>query len=164
MVKPIEEISTADVNVVPALNNVCSVEPQSLEYIEDPYFNLPDEEITPSLDKYEDNLDDDEITVHCWKDIDGIELETELYLQSLRLDQILVDHNSDLDDSKLCIETEFVARKVSVMPLRLFMKKIADVKVTFQDLSKPYFFKMSTNNSYKQFLDISGGNKYIYIK
>lgn len=156
--------------------------PSSLEYIEDPYFPGLDQDATPSLDEvYDEEEDDDGVSVMQWP------METELYLRSLTLDQllsvpdedienILIDPihedeegNIDLDDHQR-VEAEFVPRSEPererfrshlqslnrIRKIRFMTKKaMRDIKVTFVDLSKPYLVKISSNDNYKKFLNIS---------
>lgn len=118
------------------------VEPTSLEYMEDPYFIPPDDDSTPSFDVAIDELD---------------ELED---LQTWTHEDPDADWRAlpDLAESALCIETEFYMDNKR-RRLRIFKKKIREVRVTFQDLSKPYLAKMSSHTNYKKFLGITvGGN------
>jgi hypothetical protein len=160
-----------------------SIEPSSLEYIEDSY--LPpslDHNVTPSLDDDICEYDYDFV-----RSVDGDELqgvydengachwseETDLYLRSLTLDQILtVPDDLISDQSEMqSVETEFtpfeqsspnVSSKTSRLKhylatnkLRfLTRRKIRDVKVTFFDFSKPYLAKISSGDNYKNFLNI----------
>ncbi|XP_030027585.2 tumor protein D54 isoform X1 [Manduca sexta] len=117
-----------------------SVEPTSLEYMEDPYFVPPDDDSTPSFDVAVDELDDlDEL--HTWTQDDP-----EADWRTL----------PDLAESALCIETEFYMDNRR-RRLRIFRKKMREVRVTFQDLSKPYLAKMSSHTNYKKFLGITVG-------
>lgn len=116
------------------------VEPTSLEYMEDPYFVPPDDDSTPSFDVAVDELDDlDDIT--NWP----VE-ENDADWRSL----------PDLVESALCIETEFYMDNRR-RRLRIFKKKMREVRVTFQDLSKPYLAKVSSHTNYKKFLGITPG-------
>jgi hypothetical protein len=158
-----------------------SIEPSSLEYIEDSYLP-PSLDVTPSLD------DICEYGYDFMRSVDGDELqgvydengaachwseETDLYLRSLTLDQILTvpdDLMSDQSEMQ-SVETEFtpfeessliVSSKTSRLKhylatnkLRfLTRKKIRDVKVTFFDFSKPYLAKISSGDNYKNLLNI----------
>lgn len=113
-------------------------EPASLEYMEDPYFVPPDDDSTPSFDVAVDELD---------------ELAD---LAAWRLRENDVDSLPDLADSALCIETEFYVDNRR-RRLRIFKKKMREVRVTFQDLSKPYLAKVSSHTNYKKFLGITPG-------
>lgn len=156
--------------------------PVSLEYIEDPYFPGLEQDATPSLDEVfdGDEEDDDGAGGGPWP------IETELYLRSLTLDQllsvpdedienILIDpiHDLDEEEEQQRVEAEFVPntetdgerfrshlqRLNRIRRIRLFTKKaMRDIKVTFVDLSKPYLVKISSNDNYKKFLNISNSN------
>ncbi|XP_052742311.1 tumor protein D52 isoform X2 [Bicyclus anynana] len=114
-----------------------SVEPTSLEYMEDPYFVPPDDDSTPSFDVAVDELED----IVNWPQDD-----TEAEWRAL----------PDLADSALCIETEFYMDNRR-RRLRIFRKKMREVRVTFQDLSKPYLARVSSHTNYKKFLGITPG-------
>lgn len=116
------------------------MEPASLEYMEDPYFVPPDDDSTPSFDVAVDELDElGEITSWPQDDPDA-------------------DWRNlpELAESSLCIETEFYIDNRR-RRLRIFRKKMREVRVTFQDLSKPYLAKVSSNTNYKKFLGITLG-------
>lgn len=115
------------------------LEPTSLEYMEDPYFVPPDDDSTPSFDVAVDELD--ELEEPSWPQNDP------------DADWRMLP---DLADSALCIETEFYVDNRR-RRLRIFRKKIREVRVTFQDLSKPYLAKMSSHTNYKKFLGIAVG-------
>ncbi|XP_050362737.1 tumor protein D53 homolog isoform X2 [Nymphalis io] len=117
-----------------------SVEPASLEYMEDPYFLPPDDASTPSFDVAVDELDELENLVSWPQD------DTEADWRTL----------PDLVESALCIETEFYMDNRR-RRLRIFRKKMREVRVTFQDLSKPYLAKVSSHTNYKKFLGITPG-------
>ncbi|XP_069359357.1 tumor protein D52 isoform X2 [Maniola hyperantus] len=117
-----------------------SVEPTSLEYMEDPYFLPPDDDSTPSFDVAVDELDELEDIVNWPQD------DTEAEWRAL----------PDLAESALCIETEFYMDNRR-RRLRIFRKKMREVRVTFQDLSKPYLARMSSHTNYKKFLGITPG-------
>jgi hypothetical protein len=149
-------------------------DPPSLEYIEDPYIPKLDHVITPSLDEITEYDYDDggaSLSHHNWSE------ETEMYLRSLTLDQILgpPSEESDVDVELQTVETEFTphncdsTRKTNGL-LNKFLskrtnskfslftkKKIHDVKVTFIDFSKPYLARISSGENYKTFLNISQG-------
>ncbi|XP_013134969.1 PREDICTED: uncharacterized protein LOC106100596 isoform X2 [Papilio polytes] len=118
-----------------------SAEPASLEYMEDPYFVPPDDDSTPSFDVAVDELDELEELANWPRDA-----EAEADWRAL----------PDLADSALCIETEFYMDNRR-RRLRIFRKKIREVRVTFQDLSKPYLAKVSSHTNYKKFLGITPG-------
>ncbi|XP_045448703.1 tumor protein D54 [Melitaea cinxia] len=116
------------------------VEPASLEYMEDPYFLPPNDDSTPSFDVAVDELDELEKIVSWPQD------DTEADWRTL----------PDLAESSLCIETEFYVDNRR-RRLRIFKKKMREVRVTFQDLSKPYLAKVSSHTNYKKFLGITPG-------
>lgn len=156
-----------------------SIEPSSLEYIEDSYLPKMDHNVTPSLDEITDydyrflNCDDldlsgvyDENGACHWSE------ETDMYLRSLTLDQILTVPDDLMDDPTelQAVETEFtpfdesppslsrtsrLKNFLSTNKLRfLTRKKMRDVRVTFVDFSKPYLAKISSGENYKNFLNI----------
>jgi hypothetical protein len=160
-----------------------SIEPSSLEYIEDEYLPTLDQNVTPSLDeiceydyrflKCDDDLDLNEIYDENgpshWSE------EADLYLRSLTLDQILYVPDDFIDDTTemQAVETEFSPFEEHSPPsntlsrtnrlknylrtnkLRfLTRKKMRDVRVTFVDFSKPYLAKISSRDNYKNFLNI----------
>jgi hypothetical protein len=100
---------------------------ESLEYEEDCYYSYVAESGTPSFD-------------HCWPE-DGN------FVENLPV--------SGLDDSlaaevdPFCVEAEFYSKPAS--------KKARSVRVTFQDLSKPYFAKVSSPRNYRRFLQLVKG-------
>lgn len=115
------------------LEQLETLEPQSLEYIEDPYFIRLESHATPSLDEDED----DESEAVTWSRLSPPDLH---------------------DDSLLCVETEFVSdQKPRRGRLLVFKRRVRDVRVTFQDLSKPYLVKISSHNNYKKFLGLAAG-------
>nr|XP_021206338.1 tumor protein D54 isoform X2 [Bombyx mori] len=116
-------------------SSVRSAGPASLEYMEDPYFVPPDDDSTPSFDVAVDELDElEELQTWAHNDLDA-------------------DWRAlpDIAESALCIETEFYMDNRR-RRLRIFRKKMREVRVTFQDLSKPYLAKMSSHTNYKKFL------------
>lgn len=116
------------------------MEPTSLEYMEDPYFVPPDDDSTPSFDVAVDELEEmEELTTWPRED-------PESDWRAL----------PDLAESALCIETEFYMDNRR-RRLRIFRKKMREVRVTFQDLSKPYLAKVSSHSNYKKFLGITPG-------
>lgn len=160
-----------------------SIEPSSLEYIEDSYLPKMDHNVTPSLDdisEYDyrfmkcDDLDEfndayDENGACHWSE------EADLYLRSLTLDQILSIPDDIIDESPelQAVETEFSPLEqssqasalsspnrlknylISTNKLRfLTRKKMRDVRVTFVDFSKPYLAKISSGDNYKNFLNM----------
>lgn len=151
------------------------IEPSSLEYIEDSYVPNIELNATPSLDDlaaYDcDDLDDfcENVT---WSK------ETDLFLRSLTLDQILtfpdelcvIDENiemqsvefSHVDNSHqntaLSDNNQTFLEKTKNKWRLLTRRKMRDVRVTFVDLSKPYILKISSSDNYKKFLNIGGKN------
>lgn len=159
-----------------------SIEPSSLEYIEDSYFPKLDHNVTPSLDELTDydyrymkcdDLDElndvyDENGACHWSE------EADMYLRSLTLDQILTIPDDLVDDPELqTVETEFSPVEqssqatalstsnrlknylIKTNKLRfLTRKKMRDVRVTFVDFSKPYLAKISSGDNYKNFLNM----------
>lgn len=137
--------------------------PLSIEYIEDPYFTQLETDVNPSFDEvneFDDQYYDNEIDAAEWS------AETELYLRSLTLDQILaIPDELELTHDLQTVETEFspiIEQKPvkKFFRLKLFSKKaLREVKVTFIDLSKPYLAKISSNDNYKKFLNMSTTGK-----
>lgn len=101
----------------------------------------PDDDSTPSFDLAVDELDELEELANWPRDSDA-----EADWRAL----------PDLAESALCIETEFYMDNRR-RRLRIFKKKIREVRVTFQDLSKPYLAKVSSHKNYKKFLGITPG-------
>lgn len=148
-----------------------SIEPSSLEYIEDSYLPKIDQNATPSLDELEefecDEIDDDNFDEH-WTQ------EADLYLRSLTLDQILTVPDDILDLQEMqTVETEFTPINddscsgavtssnrlknylLSTNKLKFLTKrKMREVRVTFVDFSKPYLAKISSGENYKSFLSM----------
>lgn len=164
-----------------------SIEPSSLEYIEDSYLPKIDLNMTPSLDEICEydygymKSDDDEDELNGVYDENGAchwSEETDMYLRSLTLDQILTVPDGLIDSTELqAVETEFSPVDQS-SPLSnssrlrnylrstnklkfLTRKKMRDVRVTFVDFSKPYLAKISSGDNYKNFLNIGnhGGDE-----
>lgn len=159
-----------------------SIEPSSLEYIEDSYLPKLDHNTTPSLDEISEYdyrfLKCDDLDLNDIYDENGAchwSEEADLYLRSLTLDQILSVPDDFIDDpSELqAVETEFspfeegatstlpmsrssrLKRFFSTNRLRfLTRKKMREVRVTFVDFSKPYLAKISSRDNYKSFLNI----------
>jgi hypothetical protein len=159
-----------------------SIEPSSLEYIEDSYLPKIDHNTTPSLDEICEydyrflRCDDDEDELNGVYDENGAchwSEETDLYLRSLTLDQILTVPDDLIDSTELqTVETEFSPLDQSSQNsssnsnrLRNYLrstnklkfltrKKMRDVRVTFVDFSKPYLAKISSGDNYKNFLNM----------
>lgn len=153
-----------------------SIEPSSLEYIEDSYLPKIDINTTPSLDEITeyDYLGSDISEIHS-VDVDRHwSEEDDLYLRSLTLDQILTIPDDFFDTSLelQTVETEFcpleessttetlsktnrLKQYLNTNKLRfLTRKKMREVRVTFVDFSKPYLAKISSGDNYKSFLNI----------
>lgn len=160
-----------------------SIEPSSLEYIEDSYLPKLDHNTTPSLDEISEYdyrfLKCDDLDLNDIYDENGAchwSEEADMYLRSLTLDQILTIPDDFMDDQTelQTVETEFspveecsptknplsrsarIKRYLSTNKLRfLTRKKMRDVRVTFVDFSKLYLAKISSRDNYKTFLNIS---------
>ncbi|XP_011558698.3 tumor protein D52 isoform X4 [Plutella xylostella] len=122
------------------------VEPTSLEYMEDPYFLAPDDDSTPSFDVAVDELEEELGWAPAPAPVPAGPGGDQDDWRAL----------PDLLDSALCIETEFYMDNRR-RRLRIFKKKMREVRVTFQDLSKPYLAKVSSHTNYKRFLGITPG-------
>lgn len=146
-------------------------DPPSLEYIEDPYYPKT-ETMTPSLDEEEVTefdhrslYDDDDGMCREWSP------ETELYLRSLPLEQIFSisdDHTDTSDYQRAEAELSSIrpncdsngngilnsSKQIKILGRLFNRQSIRDVKVTFIDFSKPYLAKISSNDNYKNFLNI----------
>lgn len=157
-----------------------SIEPSSLEYIEDSYLPKIDHNTTPSLDEISEYdyrfLKCDDLDLNDIYDENGAchwSEEADMYLRSLTLDQILTIPDDLMDDPTelQTVETEFSPiEETSTNPmsrssrLKLFLsknklrfltrKKMREVRVTFVDFSKPYLAKISSRDNYKSFLNI----------
>lgn len=160
-----------------------SIEPSSLEYIEDSYLPKMDLNVTPSLDEIPeyDFLKCDDLDLSEIYDENGAthwSEETDLFLRSLTLDQILSVPDELIEETSemQAVETEFAPVDESHLPLSnlsrakrlrhylstnklkfLTRKKMRDVRVTFVDFSKPYLAKISSGDNYKNFLNIHSG-------
>lgn len=155
------------------------IEPSSLEYIEDSYVPNLEHNATPSLDdlcEYDDCDDLDDIYNSenvTWSK------ETDLFLRSLTLDQILTvpDDLSVIDENIEMQSVEFshVENSYQQTGSRSFLestknkwrlltrKKMRDIRVTFIDLSKPYILKISSSDNYKKFLNIGGTKLNLFL-
>lgn len=156
-------------------------DPPSLEYIEDPYYPKT-ETMTPSLDDDEEVTEFDHRSLYD-DDVDGTgdgmcrewSPETELYLRSLPLEQIfsISDVSTDDMDDYQRAEADLGSirpncdangnggkgllnsrRQIKILGKLFNRQSIRDVKVTFIDFSKPYLAKISSNDNYKNFLNI----------
>lgn len=100
---------------------------ESLEYEEDVYYSK--NVATPSFDDI-DELSDEEIIVHCWKNSNG------------DLEEITVDDNDITFDDE---------------PINDNKKKRRTIKIVFQELSKSYLEKINKNQNYKKLLEFVKG-------
>lgn len=150
------------------------IEPSSLEYIEDSYVPNLEHNATPSLDDLcDDDFDecDDLDDIYNGENVTWSK-ETDMFLRSLTLDQILHVPDDDLSviDENIEMQTvEFSHIENSPQPISrnffestknkwrlLTRRKMRDIRVTFIDLSKPYILKISSSDNYKKFLSIGG--------
>ncbi|KAF5275660.1 hypothetical protein FQA39_LY06772 [Lamprigera yunnana] len=114
---------------------------ESLDYIEDPYFNPNDATCTPSL---EDLTDDDDFP----------ENEYDLFdLRHLEFEDIHTFH----PDESINVETEFFNVKRANNIIRSFFKTSfkRQVRVTYCDLTKPYLAKLPKDSNFRKYLDIT---------
>ncbi|XP_019867449.2 tumor protein D52 isoform X1 [Aethina tumida] len=132
-------------------------EPNSLEYIEDPYFNPHDSTLTPSLDEPDHN--------EYLSDYDLLENELELFdLRQLDFDEINSNSLGSLgNDESVNVEAEFITVKKANAIIRTFFKRRnfrRQVRVTYCDLTKPYLARLPKDNNFRKYLDISmNGNE-----
>lgn len=132
-------------------------EHNSLDYIEDPYFNPPDNTLTPSLDELEN--------IEYLDDYDILENELELFdLRQLDFDE--VNCNSLPLDESINVEAEFFNVKRANAIIRAFFKKDfkKQVRVTYCDLTKPYLAKLPKDSNFRKYLDIGTDGKIIIKK
>lgn len=127
-------------------------EPNSLEYIEDPYFNPHDSTLTPSLDEPDHN--------EYLSDYDLLENELELFdLRQLDFDEINSNSLGSLgNDESVNVEAEFITVKKANAIIRTFFKRRnfrRQVRVTYCDLTKPYLARLPKDNNFRKYLDIS---------
>ncbi|XP_044006555.1 tumor protein D52 isoform X2 [Aphidius gifuensis] len=101
---------------------------ESLEYEEDVYYSK--NVATPSFDDI-DELSDEEIIVHCWKNSNG------------DLEEITVDDNDITFDDEPVNDNN--------------KKKRRTIKIVFQELSKSYLEKINKNQNYKKLLEFVKG-------
>ncbi|XP_069678342.1 uncharacterized protein [Periplaneta americana] len=97
---------------------------ESLEYEEDCYYSYVAESGTPSFD-------------HCWP-------EDEHFVGNISPDGL--DVSGSPEEGAFRVEAEFYSKPAS--------KKSKSVRVTFQDLSKPYLAKVSSPRNYRRFLQL----------
>lgn len=139
-----------------------SDEQNSLEYIEDPYFNPQDSSSTPSLDdiESEDYYPDDDAS-------DVLENELELFdLRQLEFHELNYDSLANCvdNDENVNVEAEFYIVKRANDILRTFFKKNIkkQVRVTYCDLTKPYLAKLPKDHSFRKYLGTYLLNIQIY--
>ncbi|XP_065202043.1 uncharacterized protein LOC135832601 isoform X2 [Planococcus citri] len=110
------------------------------DYEEDGYLEYIRKSDTPSFDGEDHDVSDSLLTIpSSWAATNFVIAE------------------DDDDEGSCSVETEFVHRK------NLFNKKntIKDVRVKFQDLSKPYLARITTNENYLKFLHLVKGEDSI---
>lgn len=130
-------------------------EHNSLEYIEDPYFNPQDSSSTPSLD----DIDSSDYV----SDSDILENELELFdLRQLDFHELNYDSlvNLNGNDESVNVEAEFFNVKRANDILRKFFKKNfkKQVRVTYCDLTKPYLAKLPKEHNFRRYLGITSDN------
>lgn len=136
-------------------------EEQSLDYIEDPYFNPQDSTSTPSLDELEN--------IEYLNDFDILENELELFdLRQLDFDDVnahSLPSLSDLDES-VNVEAEFFKVKRANAIIRAFFKKDfkKQVRVTYCDLTKPYLAKLPKDSNFRKYLAIGTNETGKFLK
>lgn len=106
---------------------------ESLEYEEDCYYSYVAESGTPNFD-------------HCWPG-DGNFVEN--------LAVCGIDDSPAAEVDPFCVEAEFYSKPTNM--------KARSVRVTFQDLSKPYFAKVSSPRNYRRFLQLVKGKTFHMI-
>lgn len=139
-----------------------SEEQNSLDYIEDPYFNPPDNTLTPSLDDELENIE-------YLDDYDILENELELFdLRQLDFDDVNYFSNNSLpNDESVNVEMEFFNVKRANAIIRAFFKKDfkKQVRVTYCDLTKPYLAKLPKDSNFRKYLDIgTDGESFFFFK
>lgn len=133
-------------------------EQNSLEYIEDPYFNPQDSSSTPSLDDLdsEDYIPDDD------KSDDLFENELELFdLRQLDFHELNYDSlTGNINDESVNVEAEFYIVKRANDILKTFFKRNfkKQVRVTYCDLTKPYLAKLPKDHNFRKYLGITMNN------
>lgn len=131
-----------------------SIDENSLEYIEDPYFNPKTTTLTPSLDEIEDLHD-------IVKDSSN-EAEIDIFdLRQLEFDDYPSLSKYDGLDESVNVETEFLNVKRANTIIRTFFKTSPKkhVRVTYCDLTKPYKVKLSSDTNFRKYLGISTDGK-----
>lgn len=125
--------------------------PNSIEYIEDPYFNPQDSTATPSLDEIDsiESDNDDEIETR-----ESSQTELDLFDYRSVGDKF---NSLELNDDSLNIETEFYMDCNSnggiLKYIKVFRKDDKkQVRVIYSDLTKPFMAKMSNDDNFKNYL------------
>lgn len=133
-------------------------EQNSLEYIEDPYFNPQDSSSTPSLD----DLDSEDYVPDDDKSDDLFENELELFdLRQLDFHELNYDSlTGNINDESVNVEAEFYIVKRANDILRTFFKRNfkKQVRVTYCDLTKPYLAKLPKDHNFRKYLGITMNN------
>lgn len=146
------------------------IEYPSLEYEEDAYYTHQPH-ATPSFDVVEDeDLGDPEVGIPSAggasnlaarllgdEELDDADVDQCLALAAMHgldLDDLDVMVDVDADVGAYSVETEFVKPTKGILGLLSRKGRRPLVRVTFQDLTKPYFSKMSSTNNYRRFLQL----------
>lgn len=151
------------------------IEYPSLEYEEDVYYTHQPH-ATPSFDvvEDEDDLGDPEVGIPSTaaagsnlaarllgdEELDDADVDQCLALAAMHgldLDDLDVMVDVDADVGAYSVETEFVKPSKGILGLLSRKGRRPLVRVTFQDLTKPYFSKMSSTNNYRRFLQLVRG-------
>lgn len=140
----------------------------SLEYEEDVYYSHQPH-ATPSFDMVDEYDGDPEVGIPGNEslatrllgdeELDDADVDQCLALAALHgldLDDLDVTVDVDTDVGAYSVETEFVRPKRGLLGL-LQRRRRPTVRVTFQDLTKPYFSKISSANNYRRFLQLVRG-------
>ncbi|PSN34396.1 hypothetical protein C0J52_15169 [Blattella germanica] len=107
---------------------------ESLEYEEDCYYSYVAESGTPSFD-------------HCWPEEETfVDAEDNLLDSGGSLPLPALDDSLSAEEDAFHVEAEFYNKPAN--------KKSKSVRVTFQDLSKPYLAKVSSPRNYRRFLQL----------
>ncbi|KAJ1531731.1 hypothetical protein ONE63_000394 [Megalurothrips usitatus] len=146
------------------------IEYPSLEYEEDVYYSHQPH-ATPSFDDVVEDDGDPEVGIPSGlppasalaarllgdEDLDDADVDQCLALAAvhgLDLDDLDVMVDVDADVGAYSVETEFVKPARGLLGLISKKRRRPLVRVTFQDLTKPYFSKMSSANNYRRFLQL----------
>lgn len=174
------EEERADANKAAAMAMACAadagaadeeIEYPSLEYEEDVYYSHKPH-ATPSFDVDDDGVDvaDPDVGIPGGQDIaarllgdeelDDADVDQCLALAAMHgldLDDLDVTVDVDADVGAYSVETEFVKPTRGLLGLISKRRRRPLVRVTFQDLTKPYFSKMSSASNYRRFLQLVRG-------